>query len=115
MPRYYAFADAMIVTLTDNPLVSLTLPAKVQSYMAAGKPILASANGEIANVIKESGAGFCSRADDDSEFVDIVKLFLNNEERYNMGKNARKYYVNNFSKEIVMDKLEKILIKEAIY
>ena len=59
MPRYYTFADAMIVTLTANPLVSLTLPAKVQSYMAAGKPILASANGEIANVIKESGAGFC--------------------------------------------------------
>lgn len=115
MPRYYAFADAMIVTLTDNPLVSLTLPAKVQSYMAAGKPILASANGEIANVIKESGAGFCSRADDNREFVDIVKLFLNNEDRYNMGKNARKYYVNNFSKEKVMDKLEKILIKEAIY
>ena len=115
MPRYYTFADAMIVTLTANPLVSLTLPAKVQSYMAAGKPILASANGEIANVIKESGAGFCAHADDDSEFVDIVKLFFNNEERYNMGKNARKYYVNNFSKEIVMDKLEKILIKEAIY
>ncbi|MFR8844233.1 MAG: glycosyltransferase [Waltera sp.] len=65
MPKYYAFADAMMVTLTENPLVALTLPAKVQSYMAAGKPILASANGEIANVIRESGAGFCASANDD--------------------------------------------------
>ena len=51
---------------------------------------MASANGEIANVIKRKRSWFCAHADDDSEFVDIVKLFLNNEERYNMGKNAKK-------------------------
>ena len=52
MPRYYAFADAMIVTLTANPLVSLTLPAKVQSYMAAGKPILDVITGrELTNAV----------------------------------------------------------------
>ena len=113
MPRYYAFADAMIVTLTDNPLVSLTLPAKVQSYMAAGKPILASANGEIANVIRESGAVFCVGANDDRGFVDIVKLFLNSDDRNDLGKKAQKYYDNNFSREKVMNKLEKILVEEA--
>lgn len=112
MPGYYAFADAMIVTLTANPLVSLTLPAKVQSYMAAGKPILASANGEIANVIKESGAGFCSKADDVQGFVDIVKQFLDRNNRDNMGKRAKEYYDNNFSREKVMNKLEKILLEE---
>ena len=113
MPKYYAFADAMIVTLTANPLVALTLPAKVQSYMAAGKPILASANGEIANVIRESGAGFCSGADDDQGFVDIVKLFLDSNDRNNMGRNAKQYYDNNFSREKIMNKLEKILVEEA--
>ncbi len=113
MPRYYAFADAMIVTLTANPLVSLTLPAKVQSYMAAGKPILASANGEIVNVIKESGAGFCSQADDVQGFADIVKQFLDRNNRDNMGKRAKEYYDNNFSREKVMNKLEKILVEEA--
>lgn len=112
MPRYYAFADAMIVTLTANPLVSLTLPAKVQSYMAAEKPILASANGEIANVIKESGAGFCSKADDVQGFADIVKQFLDRNNRDNMGKRAKEYYDNNFSREKVMNKLEKILLEE---
>lgn len=112
MPRYYAFADAMIVTLTDNPLVSLTLPAKVQSYMAAGKPILASANGEIANVIRESGAGFCSGANEDRGFVDSVKLFLNSDDRNDLGKKAKNYYDNNFSREKVMNKLEKILLEE---
>ena len=113
MPRYYAFADAMIVTLTANPLVALTLPAKVQSYMAAGKPILASANGEIANVIKESGAGFCAQADDIQGFVENIKLFLDSEKRFNMGNDAKRYYNNNFSKEKNMNRLEQILMNEA--
>lgn len=113
MPKYYAFADAMMVTLTENPLVALTLPAKVQSYMAAGKPILASANGEIANVIRESGAGFCASANDDQGFVNIVKLFLNSDDRNDLGKKAKQYYDNNFSREKVMNKLEKILVEEA--
>ena len=91
----------------------LHLPAKVQSYMAAGKPILASANGEIANVIRESGAGFCASANDDQGFVNIVKLFLNSDDRNDLGKKAKQYYDNNFSREKVMNKLEKILVEEA--
>lgn len=109
MPKYYAYADAMIVTLTGDPLVSLTLPAKVQSYLAAGKPILASANGEIANVILESCAGFCSKADDAQAFVEIIKQFIKSDNHVLFGKNAKKYYDEHFSREIVMDKLETIL------
>lgn len=113
MPQYYALADAMMVTLISNPLLALTLPAKVQSYMAAGKPILASANGEIANVIKESNAGFCAPADDVLSFVSIIKQFLSDKDRYLMGDNAKKYYTDNFSREKIMNKLEKILIEEV--
>lgn len=112
MPQFYAFADAMMVTLTDDPLVALTLPAKVQSYMAAGKPIIASANGEIANVMKESGAGFCANADDEEGLVECVLQFLG-VDREQFGKNAKEYYEKNFSRNVVMDKLEKILIEYA--
>ena len=45
MPAMYAEADAMLVTLTADPFISLTLPGKVQTYMAAGKPIIGAANG----------------------------------------------------------------------
>ena len=113
MPKYYAFADAMMVTLTADPLISLTLPAKVQSYMAAGKPILASANGEIAKVINESEAGFCAKADDEKEFVACIKAFIDSD-REKLGKNAKGYYDSNFSREIVMDKLERILVENKM-
>lgn len=109
MPGFYAMADAMLVTLTQNKLVSLTLPAKVQSYMAAGKAILASANGEINQVLSESHAGYCAPADDVQGFVENIKKFIMDENRQEYGKNAIKFYEENFSKEKVISRLEKIL------
>lgn len=109
MPKYYAMADAMMVTMLPDPFISLTLPAKVQGYMAAGKPILASADGEIANVMRESSCGFCSRADDEHDFVQKIKSFIDIEDKTEMGIKARKYYMDNFSIDIVMDKLERVL------
>lgn len=109
IPKYYAMADAMMVTMLPDPFVSLTLPAKVQSYMAAGKPIIASADGEIRNVINESGCGFCAKGDDERDFVEVIEAFIGTEDKMELGKKARDYYRNNFSIEIVMDKLERIL------
>ena len=112
MPQYYAMADAMVVTLVSDFPLSLTLPAKVQSYMAAGKPILACADGEIANVISESGCGYCARANDEEDFVNSIKLFVESKtDRTSLGKRAIEYYYNNFSRKIVMDRLEEILYK----
>lgn len=114
MPKYYAMADAMIVTMLPDPFVSLTLPAKVQSYMAAGKPIIASANGEIRNVITESGCGFCAKGDDEVDFVAKIQEFLTSKNRNELGARAREYYLKNFSVDIVMDKLEDILRKNCV-
>ncbi len=109
MPYYYSMADAMMITLTSDPFVSLTLPAKMQSYMAAGKPILASADGEIANIIREAECGVCGKADDEHDFVQKIKDFIGTEDKEDMGKNALKYYQDHFSVNVVIDKLEKIL------
>lgn len=113
MPGYYAMADAMMVTMLPDPLVSLTLPAKVQSYMAAGKPIIACADGETANVINESGCGFCAKADNDRDFVEAIKTFIRKKDRAEMGRKARDYYSATFSVEKVMDKLERILAENC--
>jgi len=114
MPKYYAMADAMMVTMLPDPLVSLTLPAKVQSYMAAGKPIIASADGEIRNVIEEARCGMCAKADDEKDFVEKVVEFLRIGNRKQLGKKARDYYSKNFTVDIVMDRLEEILSKNCI-
>ena len=63
MPRFFAQADVMLVTLRSEPVFSLTIPGKVQSYLKSGKPILAGLNGEGASIVSESGAGIAVPAD----------------------------------------------------
>lgn len=113
MPEYYAMADAMIVTMLPDPLVSLTLPAKVQSYMAAGKPIIASADGEIRNIINEASCGYCGKANDEIELVENIRLMMI-EDKKTMGNNAKEYYNRHFSRTVLMDKLEGILKRNCI-
>lgn len=109
MPEYYAMADAMLVTLTADPFIGMTLPAKVQSYMAAGKPILAAANGEIPQVLKAAGCGFCAPAEEDAAFAACVQHFLDSADREDLGKNARAYYEAHFTREMFLNTLEQEL------
>lgn len=106
MPEFYAKADAMLVTLAADPVLSLTLPGKVQSYMAVGKPIIGAIDGETRVVVEASQCGFCGKADDATEFVENVKKFIGDVDRVNMGENARRFYEENFQEKLFMDKLE---------
>lgn len=109
MPQYYAKADAMLVTLTDDPFIGMTLPAKVQSYMAAGKPVIAAANGEIPQVLSDAECGFCAPAGDAQGFADAVGQFLKCDNPGILGQNARTYYENHFTREQFMNTLEQEL------
>ena len=113
MPVYYEMADAMLVTLTSDRFISMTLPGKIQTYMAAGKPIIGSANGETAIVIKEANCGFCAKAEDAQGLADVVRNFIACKNKEQLGTNARKYYLDHFSKKKFMDKLEKELLISA--
>lgn len=110
MPQYYAMADAMLVTLTADRFISLTLPGKVQTYMAAGKPIIGAAVGEIPNVIAAAQCGYCAAAEDAEGLAQAVRDFIANENRVQLGKNARAYYEQHFTRGMFMDKLEKELL-----
>ncbi len=109
MPRYYARADAMLVTLTEDAWISMTLPQKVQTYLAAGKPIIGAANGEIPRTISQSGCGFCAAAGDGAGLARAVEDFLNCPNRNQLGENGRRYYEAHFSRERFMDELEHVL------
>lgn len=118
MPKFYNMADAMLVTLKADPVLSLTLPGKVQSYMAVGKPIIGAIDGETAKVIKDSKCGYCALAENVDDFINAIELFLNCNQKETLGNNARRYYLENFETNKVMDKLEMILynyvLKDAI-
>lgn len=113
MPKYYAMADAMLVTLTKDPFISMTLPGKVQTYMAAGKPIIASADGEIPLVLREAECGYCAPAEDPEGLAKAVACFLERGEWGELGKNARKYYQSHFTRERFMNSLEQVLREHA--
>ncbi len=78
MPRYYAMADAMLVTMSDDPVLSMTLPGKVQTYMAVGKPILCACNGETRLVIKDACCGYSCDAGDYRSLAGLIHNFFLN-------------------------------------
>ena len=57
VPKFTALADALLISLSDSPDLGLTVPGKLASYMAAGKPVLASMNGAGYTAVQESGGG----------------------------------------------------------
>jgi glycosyltransferase involved in cell wall biosynthesis len=110
MPRYYAMADAMLISMRDHISVNDTLPGKVQSYMAAGKPVLGSIGGETAYVVEKAGCGYCAAPDDPQAFAEVVRRFAAAPEMHReLGERGRQYYAAYFTKQYHMDKLEKLL------
>lgn len=108
MPALFKSADAMLVSLKDSPTFSLTVPAKVQAYMASSKIILGMFNGEGQQLINESGSGYAVNAGDFhglSEKALEIKRF-SNQQRIQMEKDSKKYYTDHFSKEQLFDFLE---------
>lgn len=111
MPKYFACADALLVSLKKSKIFSLTIPSKVQSYLACGKPIIASIDGEGARIIQEAKAGFTSPAEDKRElYHSVLKVYnMGDDERNAMGVNARNYFEGEFNSRMLIDNLEKIL------
>jgi len=105
MSDFYALADIMLITLKNDYIFSLTLPAKIQSYLACSKPIVAMMNGEGARVVTESEAGLaCNSGDFRSLAENILTLYeLDEDGLLQMGKNAENYYHRNFSRHALID------------
>ena len=108
MPAFYSKADAMLATLSDTSLIGCTLPRKIQSYLAASKPILATLSGEGARVISEAQCGFCCEPENPRALAKICCQFacLDADKRSEFAANARSYYEKNYSKERFFEVLE---------
>jgi colanic acid biosynthesis glycosyl transferase WcaI len=111
MPGYMSAADVLLVTLRANPVFALTVPSKVQSYLACGKPIIASINGEGAEIVIESGGGLACPAEDPEQLAEtVISMYkMSSVERQHMGRNGRNYFELNFERELVIDKIEKLM------
>jgi len=111
MPRFFALADALLVTLKKEPIFALTIPAKVQSYLASGKPVIASLDGEGARVVQEAGAGLTGPAGDPAALADnvLAMYHLSKSQRRAMGLRGRGYFEKHFEREMLLDRLEALM------
>lgn len=111
MPWFFGQADVMLVTLSDDPLFKLYAPAKISSYMAAGKPIVAVLNGEGAEMIRDAGCGWTLAAGDAEGFAKLA-IDLSRKDASELaakGANAAKYYDEHFVKEKCLKKLDDLM------
>ena len=105
--QFYKIADACIITLDGSNHIGDTLPGKVQTYMAAGKPIIGAMNGAGSQMIGESQCGYCCSAGDYKGLADSCVEYIEKQSANALfGKNAREYFFNNFTEEIHFMTLE---------
>ena len=111
MPAYFALADGLLVTLRNDPVFALTVPSKLQTYLACARPVLAALPGDGGAVIEQAQAGLACAPDDAQALADVAERFadLDPAERDRMANNARLYFERNFEREMLLDRLEAVL------
>ena len=111
MPLFFEQADVMLVTLNDDPLFKLYAPAKISSYMASSRPIIAVLNGEGGEVIKDAKCGWHLAAGDAEGFAKLAIELSQTDKSVlqEKGKNGRAYYDEHFTKDKCLRKLDEIM------
>lgn len=108
MASFFKHADALLVSLKDEPIFAMTIPGKLQSYLAAGIPLLAMLNGEGADVVRRAGAGLTCPAGDGRGLADAVLRLaaMSPAERQAMGQNGRAASDAQFNRDKLITQLE---------
>lgn len=116
MPAFFAQADVLLVTLRREPIFALTIPGKVQSYLASGRPIVAALDGEGARIIQEAGAGIVCSAECPEALADAVVRLAETpkEAREAMGRRGAEYYGTHFDRTVLFDQLERWMRELAV-
>ena len=115
IPRFTTLADALIVSLSDSPDLGLTVPGKVASYMAAGKPVLASMDGAGHDAVAEAG-GLASPACDAGALAENLAALcaLPPGARAEMGARIKTYYETHYRRAQILRRLETFILNGTV-
>ena len=108
IPELLNACDVAFVSFMNNPLFEKTIPAKLQSYMACGMPILASASGETKRIIEEAECGICADIGDEKALADSINKLMNIDCK-KMGNKSKEYCQKYFDKSLLLKNIEKEL------
>lgn len=113
--RYVHFADCAYLSFQDSPLLSLIIPAKLQTYLACGTPVLVAANGSVAELVKNAGCGIAVPPELNA-LVSAAKTLLASSNRQNARyrQAAKAYSLAHFDKDALLDRLEEIIVAEGL-
>ena len=111
MPEIYRYAAGLIVTLKDEDIFALTVPSKIQAYLASGRPIVAALNGEGARIVEAAGAGLTCAAEDAEGLANRILTLqsMSEDQRRAMGKRGHDYFQEHFEMKRQAERLVDIL------
>lgn len=110
VPVILSVCDAGFISFNKDSLWEKTIPAKLQSYMACGKAIIASASGETKRIIEEAGCGVCCEIGDAKALAKGIKELTKSKSK-EIGIKARKYFLDHYNKKKLMDEMDKNIEK----
>jgi glycosyltransferase involved in cell wall biosynthesis len=115
MSEVHAATDVHLVSLAPTPIFASTTPSKVQSILAAGKPIIVAVDGDAAAVAAESGAGWVVPPGDAERLADTITTAqsMPHSELAAMGERGRQFYTATMSQQVSLTKLGRILASAA--
>ena len=107
MAPLYAAVDVLLVHLRDDPLFAITIPSKIQTYLAAGLPLLVALRGDAADLVQAAGAGLVCIPEEPVALAACVQHFFEMPatERARMGENGRAYYAKYLDMPLGVDAL----------
>lgn len=111
MPYLFDRCDLLLVSLAKDPLFALTIPSKMQAYMASGKPILGFLDGVGEEIIREAQCGFTAPAESSDLLAACLRSAVQcpSQELKQMGQRAREYYLKHYEKVKIIDTIESVL------
>lgn len=107
IPRYHTLADGLFACLSASEMLDITIPAKVLSYFAAGRPMVLAMNGEAQRIVRQAGCGFADDAGDSAALAGNIRRLANMtpEQRSILGQKARNYHRQHFKRSICLQQM----------
>lgn len=110
VPNYQRAADILVVSLQDTPLLRVTMPSKVQSSMAAGRPLFVHGAGDVANVVESNGAGAAGAPGSPRAVLAAQQLIdMSDDDRARLGSAARECYQARFAPDAGAGRIHELL------
>lgn len=110
IPEILGACDAAFISFQDDQLWTMTIPAKLQSYMACGMPIIAAAQGETKRVIEDARCGECCNIGEAEALAELIKR-MKNTDLSELCRNSRAYCIEHFNKNKLMNEIDRYIIK----